>query len=357
MSNNTRIIHTSSSDPWWNLAVEEYLLERVEPGQCILYLWQNENTVVIGKNQNPWRECRAQLLESEGGKLARRLSGGGAVFHDIGNINFTFIASKEMYDLDKQLGVILDAVRALGIPAEKSGRNDLTADGRKFSGNAFCFRKDSFYHHGTVLVSADFDKLSKYLQVSAEKMNSKGVQSVQSRVVNLSELRQELTVSDVSDALITAFRAAYESTAQVEYCIKDGSESQKALEELYSKYSSWKWRYGEAPSFDTEISRKFPWGEVQIGFTLEKGIVSKAGIYSDALDEAYIAGLSGIFDSCPFNSRLLAQRLREQDGREDGRRTADWSIIAGGMDAGPFGQDAQHTMTEDLARWLEEKQF
>jgi len=357
MANKTRIIHTSSPDPWWNLAVEEYLLERVEPGQCILYLWQNENTVVIGRNQNPWRECRAQLLESEGGRLARRLSGGGAVFHDTGNINFTFVVSREMYNLDKQLGVILEAVKSLGIPAEKNGRNDLTADGRKFSGNAFCFRKNSSYHHGTVLVSADFDKLSKYLQVSAEKMNSKGVQSVQSRVVNLSELRPGLTVQDVSDSLIAAFRAVYESNAQVERCIRDGSESQEVLEELYSKYSSWKWRYGEAPSFDTEISRRFPWGEVQIGFTLEKGIVSKAVIYSDALDEAYISRLSGIFDGCPFNSGLLAQILREQTGRDAVRSADDWNINAGGMDPGLFGPDAQRSMTEDLAQWLEEKQF
>lgn len=357
MANNTRIIHTSSSDPWWNLAVEEYLLERVEPGQCILYLWQNENTVVIGRNQNPWRECRTQLLESEGGRLARRLSGGGAVFHDIGNINFTFVASKEIYNLDKQLGVILDAVKSLGISAEKSGRNDLTADGRKFSGNAFCFRKNSSYHHGTVLVSADFDKLSKYLQVSSEKMTSKGVQSVQSRVVNLSELRPGLTVSDVSDSLITAFRAAYGSTAQVERCIKDGSESQEALEELYSKYSSWNWRYGEAPAFDTEISKKFYWGEVQIGFTLEKGIVSKAAIYSDALDEAYISRLSGIFDGCPFNSVMMAQRLREQAGIDIKHGTVEWNNTSGGMDPRIFGPDAQQGMTEDLALWLEEKQF
>ncbi len=351
MAYNTRIIHTNSSDPWWNLSVEEYLLERVEPGQCILYLWQNENTVVIGRNQNPWRECRTELLENEGGKLARRLSGGGAVFHDIGNLNFTFIANRDTYDMDKQLEVILGAVKALGIQAEKSGRNDLTVDGRKFSGNAFCFRKNNAYHHGTILVTADFDKLSKYLQVSDEKMNAKGVKSVQSRVVNLSELRPELTVADVADALITVFRADYESTAKVEHCIKDGSESQEVLEELYSKYSSWKWRYGEAPSFDVDISKRFAWGEVQIGFTLLEGIVSKAVIYSDALDEAYIARLSGIFDGCQFNSRLLAQRLHEEIGREIE------SLFASGMDAGLFGPDAQRNMTEDIVAWLEEKHF
>lgn len=355
MANNTRIIHTNSSDPWWNLSVEEYLLERVEPGQCILYLWQNENTVVIGRNQNPWRECRTELLENEGGKLARRLSGGGTVFHDIGNLNFTFIASRDTYDLDKQLEVILGAVKALGIQAEKSGRNDLTVDGRKFSGNAFCFRKNNAYHHGTILVTADFDKLSKYLQVSAEKMNAKGVQSVQSRVVNLSELRPELTVADVADALITAFRNVYESTAKVERCVKDGNASQEVLEELYCKYSSWKWRYGEAPSFDVDISKKFTWGEVQIGFALEEGIVSKAAIYSDALDESYIAGLSEIFDGCPFHSGQLAQRLHEETEGERGEEAG--SMIARGMDSGLFGPVTRRNMMEDMVAWLEEKRF
>ena len=141
MAHDTRIIRTGCKDPWWNLAVEEYLLEQVKPDQCILYLWQNENTVVIGRNQNPWRECRTDLLESNGGKLARRLSGGGAVYHDSGNLNYTFVTGREVYDTERQLGVILSAVRSLGIEAVNSGRNDLTAGGRKFSGNAFCIRK------------------------------------------------------------------------------------------------------------------------------------------------------------------------------------------------------------------------
>ena len=149
-----------SFDPHYNLAVEQYLLETVAEDQCILYLWQNENTVVIGRNQNPWKECKTTLLSQEGGHLARRLSGGGAVFHDLGNLNFTFLLPQADYDLDKQLDVIQTAVSSLGISTERSGRNDVLAEGRKFSGNAFYKNGNQAYHHGTLLVNADMDKLS-----------------------------------------------------------------------------------------------------------------------------------------------------------------------------------------------------
>jgi len=334
MTGKMRIIRTRTFNPWWNLAVEEYMLDRVEPGQCILYLWQNENTIVIGRNQNPWKECKTELFENEGGKLARRLSGGGAVYHDSGNLNFTFIASREVYNLEKQLGVILSAVNSLGIKAEMSGRNDLTADGRKFSGNAFCFRKNGAYHHGTVLVSADFRKLSKYLQVSEEKMRSKGIQSVRSRVVNLTEFQPTLTIDKMADSLIAEFMSSYEGTAPVEDAINDGKAGRVALEELYCKYSSWAWRYGEAPKFDVDMETRFPWGGVEIGFKLESGLVREASVYSDAMDEAYITALPDVFKGCIFSSKQLAERLRE---------------VA--------GDAVTKTMTLDLAEWLEGKEF
>ncbi len=179
----------SGVDPYANLALEEYLLTHIPDETVIPYLWQNQNTVVIGKNQNAWKECRFTDLEADQGHLARRLSGGGAVFHDLGNLNFTFLAHKEDYSVPKQLDVILEAVRSLGISAEKTGRNDVTADGRKFSGNAFYSNGVTEYHHGTLMVDVDKEKLSRYLNVSPKKLQSKGVDSVRSRVVNLRELQ------------------------------------------------------------------------------------------------------------------------------------------------------------------------
>ena len=168
------VADTVCTDPYVNLAREEHLLELLGPEEVILYLWQNRSTVVIGRNQNAWKECRVEKLTADGGFLARRSSGGGAVFHDLGNLNFTFLARSDHYDVDRQLEVVLRALSACGVPAEKTGRNDVTAEGRKVSGNAFYSAKDRSYHHGTLLVDVDMERLSAYLQVSADKLKSKG---------------------------------------------------------------------------------------------------------------------------------------------------------------------------------------
>ncbi|MCD7749357.1 MAG: lipoate--protein ligase, partial [Oscillospiraceae bacterium] len=192
-------------DPHYNLAVEQQLLETVQPGECILYLWQNQNTVVIGRNQNAWKECRVSRLESEGGTLARRLSGGGAVFHDLGNLNFTFLLPTADYDLRRQTAVILTACQSLGVPAVLSGRNDLTAEGKKFSGSAFYHNRGRSYHHGTLLVQVDMEKLGRYLNPSSAKLEAKGVDSVRARVVNLADIQPDITIPALKEALTLAF--------------------------------------------------------------------------------------------------------------------------------------------------------
>ena len=187
-----RFLSGTTCNPWHNLAVEELLFDSPQQG-VTLYLWQNRHTVVIGRNQNAWRECRTELLAKDGGRLARRTTGGGAVYHDLGNLNFTFVTPRGEYDLARQLSVILAAVRSLGVHARFTGRNDLVTDaGAKFSGNAFRFSREAGMHHGTLLVNVDMENLGKYLAPSPAKLAAKGV----AIIMVSSELPEVLGMSD-----------------------------------------------------------------------------------------------------------------------------------------------------------------
>lgn len=272
------------NDPYQNLAMEEYLLHIVEPGECIFYLWQNRKTVVIGKNQNAWKECRVAELEAAGGHLARRLSGGGAVFHDLGNLNFTFLVNREDYDVDRQTRVILNAVRSFGIPAERSGRNDLTVGGRKFSGNAYYQTDRGCYHHGTILIHADEKEMEKYLSVSREKLRVKSVDSVRARVCNLGACSEAVTVAAMRSALLAALSQEYALPFDP---LSDERIDPEKLRLLTEKYASPDWKYGRRFPFEYEIGRRYPWGEVQILLHVESGCIADLAVYSDGLDTEY----------------------------------------------------------------------
>ena len=299
-----------SYDPHYNLAVEQHLLETVKEGQCILYLWQNQNTVVIGRNQNPWKECRTTLLDEEGGHLARRLSGGGAVFHDLGNLNFTFLVSQTDYNLERQLTVIQEAVRSLGIPAEKSGRNDILSEGRKFSGNAFFKHNGKAYHHGTLLVDVDMAKLSRYLNPSKAKLQSKGVDSVRSRVVNLKELNPDLTIDTLKAALVRSFGAVYGGAVER---ITDVDLDMAEIQRLTERNRSWEWNFGAKMPFTCEFEDRFPWGGIQIQLNVDSGIIRQAKIYSDAMDWSFVSALEEALSGCRFCPEDLEVRLYPRD--------------------------------------------
>lgn len=287
------IIYTQSTNPHYNLALEELLFE-TEQGFC-LYLWQNKNTVVIGRNQNAWKECRIDELEAEDGRLARRSSGGGAVFHDMGNLNFTFIAPIEGYDVTRQLGVIISAVQRLGIAASFTGRNDIVAStGAKFSGNAFRKSSTAGMHHGTLLVDVDMDKLSRYLVPSSAKLAAKGVSSVRSRVANLKEFRPALTIDELKEAVVQAFIKEY---GQCE-TISEESLDQHLLSEKTALYSSWDWNKGNSPAFDLSLSNRFQWGELTLELSLQNGRISHVHPWSDAMDEALVLALPGALNNC-----------------------------------------------------------
>ena len=308
------VIDSKGHDPYSNLALEELLLKELPKDSIILYLWQNQNTVVIGRNQNSWRECNVTRLEEDGGQLARRLSGGGAVFHDLGNLNFTFLSHKEDYDIQRHLQVIIRALKDFGIDAQFSGRNDILAEGRKFSGNAFYRTQGACYHHGTLLISVDFSKLSRYLQVSKEKLASKGVASVQSRVINLSELNSELTTDSIRPSL---FQALAEITGlPVEDFILDPIKLEN-LERLANRYRSWEWLYGSPFPFQVEFAQRFPWGEVQIQCQVEDGLVQEARVYSDAMAVGFASTLQTLLKGSRYQKEALQTVCNQLLGEDE----------------------------------------
>lgn len=314
------VYRTENHVPYQNLAVEEYLTLHTEPEECILFLWQNQNTVVIGKNQNCWKECRVDALEESGGSLVRRLSGGGAVYHDLGNLNFTFCVRKADYDLARQLDVILKAVKYFGIEAEKTGRNDITVKGRKFSGNAFYQSGDFCYHHGTLLIRADQEKLSKYLNVSKEKLKSKGVDSVRSRVVNLADLAPEITVDDLADALVQSFSEVYGRPVKV---LPKNRLDWEDIREKEQRFSAWEWKYGRNLPFQHQMEQRFAWGEIELQFDIRQGIVQHVNAFSDGMEQEIIGKLSEVLTGCRYDKEDLSAALQSLNTLEENMELSD----------------------------------
>lgn len=299
-------IETDNTYPYRNLAMEEYLLLHCGKEECILYLWQNRNTVVIGRNQNAWKECLVSKLEEENGYPVRRLSGGGAVYHDLGNLNFTFLVRKENYDVDRQLNVILEAVKKLGIHAEKSGRNDILIDGHKFSGNAFYEQGDCCYHHGTLMVNVNLGELSRYLTVSKDKLKSKGVDSVRARVTNLTEYAPDLTVDVLKQKLLEAFEEVYGLKANI---LKDTDLDEKEVEERTQKFASWDWIFGRKLDFQYELANRFPWGQITLQLKVKNGKIEDINVYSDSMRPSLIDEISRYLKNVRYDKKAICAEL------------------------------------------------
>ncbi len=304
MIKKLQIYISDSLNVYENLATEKLLLDGVEKDSVILYLWQNENTVVIGKNQNAWAECKLDAINEDKVNLSRRLSGGGAVFHDTGNLNFTFIAPSENYDLARQMLVIKKACAMADIETELSGRNDILADGRKFSGNAFYNSKGNSYHHGTLMISADTNKMGKYLTPSKSKLQSKGVKSVQSRVVNLSELCPLLTIDKMRKNMILAAEEVY--GLKPEFMPQIECEEKKKLAEIYG---NWDYIYGITIPCDFACEDRFAWGGIQIKFVVKNGLMEAVQVFSDSMDFSISEILQNALVGKKFDKEIIAQIL------------------------------------------------
>lgn len=247
------IVTTENRDIYRNLAAEEWLLDHAGRRGPILFLCVNSPCVVIGKNQNPWRECRLSLMEKEGVLLARRISGGGAVYHDEGNLNFGVIVPRTEYREEKQYELIFQTLEKFGVKASKLRKNSLAVDGKKISGQAFCFRGQHVLHHGTLLVNSGLDRLGRYLGSEIDGIETKAVASVPAEVMNLSEAAPELTVGKLSSALIETFRKMYGSDGVVE-CGSGGEISEAELFPIIEKLSSNDWKLGLTPRFQVTLN-------------------------------------------------------------------------------------------------------
>lgn len=303
-------------DPYFNLALEKFLLERAGSDEVILYLWQNENTVVIGRNQSALSECRIQELKKAGGHLARRLSGGGAVYHDLGNLNFTFLAPKDLYDISRQTEVILQAVRMFNINASRSGRNDLLADGHKFSGHAYYHSSTNSYHHGTLLINVDLEHMMQFLNPTPAKLASKGVASVKARVCNLQDLNKDINVATMSAAMIDAF--AQEYGGQPSY-IELTTSDLSVIEQYKSDFESEKWLLKDEQATDYCVESRFDWGSVRIDFDEENSILTNISLYSDGLDADFLDAIPEVLSGKQRSLKIINSALSDlaQDKSKD----------------------------------------
>ncbi|SJL83177.1 lipoate--protein ligase [Vibrio palustris] len=309
--NKTRVLISNSHNPWFNLAVEDIIFRSMSADQRVLFLWQNDDTVVIGRAQNPWKECRTEQMERDNVTLARRQTGGGAVFHDLGNTCFTFMAGKPEYDKTVSTQIVLDALASLGIDAQANGRNDLVVSDengiRKFSGSAYRETINRGFHHGTILMSTDMTRLGDYLNPDEKKLKAKGITSVKSRVINLNTLIENIDHPMICEAMINAYCHYFDTEVEIEHISPDNAEYLPDFKEKFAKQSSWEWNFGSTPAFEHALSERFSWGGVDIHLDVEKGQISRAQLFTDMLDPTPIEALQSALVGYNYEPQALSQ--------------------------------------------------
>ncbi|OIK09180.1 lipoate--protein ligase [Bacillus sp. MUM 13] len=270
------------TDPQINLAIEEYALKNLDINETYLLFYINEPSIIIGKNQNTIEEINTDYVEKHGIKVVRRLSGGGAVYHDLENLNFSFITKDDgesFHNFLKFTEPVIKALGKLGIHAELSGRNDILAEGKKISGNAQFSIKGRMFSHGTLLYNSDMNHVVSALKVKKDKIESKGIKSIRSRVTNIADLMENpITIEEFRSLLL---RYIFEDAKEIpEYVLTE--EDWKNIHELSkSRYQNWEWNYGKSPKFNLQHSHRFPAGSIDVRLEVNKGIIEECKIYGD----------------------------------------------------------------------------
>jgi lipoate-protein ligase A len=306
---------THSLDPTWNLAFEEYCMTELTQFPRIMLLWQNDNAIIIGRYQNAENEVNIEAVQKLGVKVVRRSTGGGTVYHDLGNLNYSFIYPIEglgKIDVSVFAKPMVRALNKIGVPAEIQGRNDIVIEGKKVSGTAQRYHQGRLLHHGTLLFDSNLDVLQTVLKVDASKIASKGVASVRSRVTNIKEHLPEGKFADVHafwKALLEAFSeeeeiTPYELTPAMLVDIKTLQGT---------KYRSWDWNIGSAPAFEYNNSRRFSSGKLEIHVNVKHGLIQACKISGDFLGLVALDELEGALVGVRYDATHIVQALQPVD--------------------------------------------
>ena len=301
------LINNLDTNPYFNLAMEEYFLRNTT--EDLFILWRNENSIIVGKNQNTLSEINYEYVKKNNVKVVRRQSGGGAVFHDLGNINFTFICCNDnsFSDFKRFTIPIIEALENLNIHAEFSGRNDLLINNQKFSGNAQYNYKNKVMHHGTLLFSSQINNLSSALKVKASKFEGKGVKSVESRVTNISKhLKNNMNVLEFKEFLMNFINNKDKNNYFYELSEYDINEINKLVEE---KYSTWDWNFGHSPKYSLNNEVKYPGGNIEFSLNVEKGLIKEIKFFGDFFGKKDVSYIEDLLKNVKHNESNIKDAL------------------------------------------------
>ncbi|MFP7737815.1 lipoate--protein ligase [Priestia aryabhattai] len=301
-------------DPRINLAIEEYALKHLDINETYLLFYINEPSIIIGKNQNTIEEINTKYVEDQHIHVVRRLSGGGAVYHDKGNLNFSFITKDDgnsFHNFKKFTEPVVAALKKLGVNAELSGRNDLMAEGRKISGNAQFSTKGRMFSHGTLLFDSEIENVVSALKVKKDKIESKGIKSIRNRVANISEfLEQKVTVEEFREMLLRYIFEGEENITEYKLTEKDWEIIHQISKE---RYQSWDWNYGKSPKFNLQHSHRFPVGQIDVRLEVNKGKIDACTIYGDFFGVGDVQEVQEKLTGVRYEKASIEQALEDVD--------------------------------------------
>ena len=301
-------IKNDDNRPQFNLALEQYVFDSLDQFDEIFLLWINEPSIIVGKHQNTIQEINLDYIKENNINVVRRLSGGGAVYHDYGNLNYTIISKSKntsAFNFETFSQPVIEVLDKLGVKAEFTGRNDITIEGRKFCGNAQYMKKGKVLHHGAMLFDTDLEVLGKALKVSKDKIESKGIKSVRSRVTNIKDhLTEDITVEDFKNLLLNHMFRGNKEIEEYKLTEEDYANINKLMEE---RYSTWEWNFGFSPNFNIEKSERFKAGKVETKIEVKDGIIKGIKFYGDFFGGGELLNVE---------EKFIGKRYREEEIEE-----------------------------------------